>query len=583
MGRIEADSKPPSRTAGRFFLSIFALIFLTFGAVFGWLALKQIAQTVRIWSWKTVECNITESSVRESTTQDADNRKFQFEVAYSYVFDGAEFTSSRYRFNPNSGAFADYTDAARLTVAYPPGGHSVCYVNPNDPHEAILKRNSLWSLAAILFPMVFVACAVGGIWFLLRPRSVGTSASAISDRAKPDNSRRIGAFAFGLFFVVGCALVIPFFVLPAFKIFQARHWPAVPCSVVFSNVRSHHSDDGTTYSVDILYEYVYRGEEHKSNRYRFFNFSSSGYASKRAIVDQHPPGTQMLCYVNPDDPTEAVLERGYSAGLLIGLVPLLFVVVGGTGLLRMLRAKPEMIAGLPATPSVPSYASATSSLHSAATTSSWSTAPSTRISSSGQLKASLGPVRKFVAAVVIALFWNGIVSVFLVNILKETHRGFFELFGIIFMIPFVVVGLGILGAVVYFFLGLFNPRASLITGSDAIPLGGQIRVEWQFSGRVHVLQRVRIWIEGREEATYRRGTSTSTDKSVFARVEVKDSSQFEEICAGSATVTIPAHLMHSFTAQHNKIVWNIRLKGQIAIWPDVNEEYPIVILPAKRN
>src|SRR5215471_6873722 len=203
MGRTEVDLNSPSRTGGKLLISFFFLTFLAFGALFSWFALKQIAQTVRTWSWKTVECSIAQSSVRESASKDADNRKFQFDVSYSYVFGGAEFTSHRYRFNPNSGAFSDYTDAARLTVAYPPGGNSVCYVNPNDPHEAILKRNSLWSLVTILIPLVFVAIGVGGIRFVMRPRSSAKGGTAISDRAKPDQSRRVGAFAFGAFFVVG--------------------------------------------------------------------------------------------------------------------------------------------------------------------------------------------------------------------------------------------------------------------------------------------------------------------------------------------------------------------------------------------
>jgi hypothetical protein len=38
--------------------------------------------------------------------------------------------------------------------------------------------------------------------------------------------------------------------------------------------------------------------------------------------------------------------------------------------------------------------------------------------------------------------------------------------------------------------------------------------------------------------------------------------------------------MHSLQLSHNKIQWKLKLRGHIARWPDVAEEYDIVILPA---
>jgi hypothetical protein len=41
--------------------------------------------------------------------------------------------------------------------------------------------------------------------------------------------------------------------------------------------------------------------------------------------------------------------------------------------------------------------------------------------------------------------------------------------------------------------------------------------------------------------------------------------------------------MHSFSTQHNKIVWSIRVKGEIARWPDLNEEFALTVLPAREK
>jgi hypothetical protein len=97
---------------------------------------------------------------------------------------------------------------------------------------------------------------------------------------------------------------------------------------------------------------------------------------------------------------------------------------------------------------------------------------------------------------------------------------------------------------------------------------------------VDVLQGFRMSLEGREEATYRRGTNTATDRSVFANLEIVNLTLQAAMQTGRGTVVVPAHAMHSFSSAHNKIVWSIRIHGDIARWPDVDEEFPINVLPA---
>ncbi|MGA2233102.1 MAG: hypothetical protein ABSH22_19545, partial [Tepidisphaeraceae bacterium] len=56
------------------------------------------------------------------------------------------------------------------------------------------------------------------------------------------------------------------------------------------------------------------------------------YDGKAAIVQAMPPGTRSVCYVRPGDPDDAVLYRGYSVGILFGLIPL---VIGGLGVIGL--------------------------------------------------------------------------------------------------------------------------------------------------------------------------------------------------------------------------------------------------------
>ena len=78
--------------------------------------------------------------------------------------------------------------------------------------------------------------------------------------------------------------------------------------------------------------YRMNGGEYRANRYSFMGGSSSGYAGKQAIVSRYPPGAQVICYVDPTDPTQAVLERGFTPIMLLGLLPLLFIAAGLFGL-----------------------------------------------------------------------------------------------------------------------------------------------------------------------------------------------------------------------------------------------------------
>jgi len=131
----------------------------------------------------------------------------------------------------------------------------------------------------------------------------------------------------------------------------------------------------------------------------------------------------------------------------------------------------------------------------------------------------------------------------------------------------------------YFFLSLFNPRLQLTVTPGAVPLNGSLRVEWNISGRTEVIKRLRLSLSGHEEATYRRGTSTCTDKNVFANLAIADTTAEPEMRSGSGSIKVPSNLMHSFTSKNNKIVWCIQVRGEIDRWPDINEEFPLTVLP----
>lgn len=390
-------------------------------------------------------------------------------------------------------------------------------------------------------------------------------------------SRRSGATSpgcmagfFAVFLLAGLGFLM-FFLVPAVKVVQALSWEPVPCTILESGVASHSDSDGTTYSVEIRYSYEVEWVEYTSDRYEFLGGSSSGYEGKAEVVERYPPGSRATCWVDPEDPTEAVLYRGFTWPYLFALLPLVFVAVGGGGMVFALRsgrrrsaARAEWLPEPKAEPAVEGFAAGV---------------PGAPLSGPVQLEAKATPLGKLVGVVFIAAFWNGITGIFVWQAVKGWQAGQGDGCLTVFLIPFVGVGLLLLAGVPYQLLALFNPRLHLTLSSATLPLGGSAQVSWRFSGMPGRIRRLRIVLKGREEATYRRGTSTSTDREVFARLPVADTEHSVEIAAGSATLSLPEETMHSFTAPNNKVIWTLKVEGEIRFWPDVSEEFELVVRP----
>jgi hypothetical protein len=60
------------------------------------------------------------------------------------------------------------------------------------------------------------------------------------------------------------------------------------------------------------------------------------YRDSQTRVDRFPLGKLVTCYVNPSDPADAVLDRGFSWDILYGLIPLIFLSIGLAGLFPLI-------------------------------------------------------------------------------------------------------------------------------------------------------------------------------------------------------------------------------------------------------
>ncbi|HEV8606461.1 MAG TPA: DUF3592 domain-containing protein [Tepidisphaeraceae bacterium] len=377
----------------------------------------------------------------------------------------------------------------------------------------------------------------------------------------------VGGVIYAVLFLAGMIIFYAFFLDPIHDAIVAYGWTATPCTIVSSKVepvmdKEKSRDKGAAaivgYRPEIKYDYRVAGQRRRSERIWFIRPQPDNQADAKKVVDRYPAVSQQQCYVNPKDVDFAVLERGFRAELLIALIPLLLALVGVTGMVsrvmrRMGRREPQFRP-------LHHFAAGASITHHA---------------KSG--------VMALIVVIFLCAVWNGIVSFLVREVISNWREGLPGCHGIfltLFAIPFVLVGLFLAVLPFYLFLKLFNPRPTLTLAPAETPIGGSVELSWRFSGRHDRIHRLRISLEGREEATYGSGDDTATAREVFMTVAIIDTSKQAEIRSGKTRITVPAKAIPTFVAPHNRIAWAIRLCGEIRKWPDVDEEFEFIVLPA---
>jgi hypothetical protein len=286
-------------------------------------------------------------------------------------------------------------------------------------------------------------------------------------------------------------------------------------------------------------------------------------------VARYPAGSRTVAFVNPSNPAEAVLARSFSLSYLVGLfgllffLPGLFVLVWGIGNRDNLGKGKTASLGLVTDPALPFGV----------------TNPQGDVDGPVELKPQATPEGKLIGLIFASLIWNGLVWTVILVSFRNSSRP--EGCLIAFLAVFALVGLLLVYGTLRQFLVLFNPRPKLTLSPGSLPLGGTVYLQWRLSGGTGGVRRLKITLEGKEEAQYRSGTSTSTDKETFALIPLVDTGGSYQMANGSTSFVMPADTMPSFRAEHNRIVWTIKAQLEIANWPDSEEEFEVLVRPGR--
>lgn len=157
-------------------------------------------------------------------------------------------------------------------------------------------------------------------------------------------------------FVVGAVLIIGGLALglagpgaTALAAMSSSHWVPTPCLVLTSRVEES-VVRGINWVPVIEFEYEHAGSSYTSDQIDLVSQSYASNLSQReaqVFVAQFPQGSRVTCFVNPANPTQAVLQRRVPWGYALGTsaVALAFVGLGLLIVVGSLRGKLEESVG----------------------------------------------------------------------------------------------------------------------------------------------------------------------------------------------------------------------------------------------
>ncbi|MEE9603830.1 MAG: hypothetical protein V3V75_11025, partial [Thermoguttaceae bacterium] len=349
-------------------------------------------------------------------------------------------------------------------------------------------------------------------------------------------------------------------------------------------------DDAVEYRPAILIRYEVNDRPIEKWTYDINRAYSSDRDSAVVAIEQFEVGQRYFCWYDPETPETVVVVRGYSWWMWLLLVlPASFFVIGSVGLTWVLlqsSTSAERRASLAQKasqldlfedaahrgvnyPTIPRADDVTAS-------------PGTRLAYRLPIDAS--PGWNLFGTLLACLFWNGVVAAGWIGVVAGLRTGDGSLYLALFLVPFSLVGLGLIRYFVRQLIiikGIGGTRIEI----SAHPLypGSLYEVFLSQEGR-QKMKSLEMFFTCREQATYRQGTDTRTatecvyEESVYHRkaFEVRPGIPFEDRCE----IQVPADAMHSFKSDHNEIGWSLLVRGKVVGWPDFERRFPIVVYPA---
>lgn len=370
--------------------------------------------------------------------------------------------------------------------------------------------------------------------------------------------------------LVGVMMLAPLLVLVSlrseyrqwYRLVRAQRWQPAQCEILFSQVeRSSGKRDSSR--INIQYRYRWNDRIYTGKDYDFSIGSDDmeGDEAKRQVVAANQPGQTVACFVDPTDPTQSVINRGFRRKYLLGavlvapfaIIPLFIIAWFVFSLREALKQRTLQVA----------------------TASSSTESTFERVGTPVVLEPEISRVDRLDA--VFWLYLQGIVVLFqAVGLLGLLMAGWVLYLA---LSPFLLLWLAVLLIGIHIALTPLNPMPTLTLSANSVPVGGSATLRWQMSGRTSRLKNLKIVLHAREVTRYRRDTKSYTVTNTFYKTQIVETNDPVCIERGMTTITIPQNTRHSCTADDKQIIWAVQVIGSIAFFPDVNETFDIIVSP----
>jgi hypothetical protein len=508
-------------------------------------AVCEAGRALRIRHWAEVPCLILQSRVAERSTSHGTD--YTLAVRFRYSVGGKTYESDR-KSNVADVYSDDFGKVQAQALRLLAGTTTTCRVDPAHPSVAFLQ-------AGIDYPGLIIPWAFVFIIGLIQRQEIMQWISARGERKALQQSRPLSelynirklsrkSLLIGLVgLLMTSAFAVVFWVVPLWNLHKARNWVPVPCTIIRRDVKGQtHHQGGRSYHPDILYQYVFDGQEYRSSNFDLSWGMDVNHAKMVQRLAPFAPGTSTVCYVNPAEPTSAVLRRSFDPDLFFtlfggGMFLISFICIGSAVTQRLKWQRAHIVA-------------LKTPIDDRRT---WRPRRDNLLKALGCVIASLG---------VIAL------AVYLLPPAIESLRAAGE----IDLIPLLYGIVAAVGAIWFLskargFVRIWRAPFPVVRLSPASPIIGQtLRLQWEFANAsaTATLQEFEVLLEGWEKAKYSVSIPTphgpegqdKTSQWQFFSAPIVE-------CEGSPAVrsevflSVPQRLMHSFDAGRSAVEWRL--------------------------
>lgn len=149
------------------------------------------------------------------------------------------------------------------------------------------------------------------------------------------------------------------------------------------------------------------------------------------------------------------------------------------------------------------------------------------------------------------------------------------------LLIYVLFGLGflLLTSLIHSLLGLINPKIKVFVNSSSVRLGETLDISWEAPYKIDRVKKLTLSLFLTESQSHGSGKNRRTKTKKLHDEVILETKGFNEMRSGSKSITIPEVFKASYSSDDYSLTWCLKINGEIPLFPDIDEDYKITVLP----